>query len=63
MKKEGFLRCRAFLSVIKGVNMCSVATVGFDPEKLQPTTRCPPIFFLNSGRAPKKPLKSGRWNL
>ena len=44
MKKEGFLRCRAFVSY-QGREYEGVATVGFDPEKLQPTTPLPADFL------------------
>ena len=60
MKKEGFLRCRAFVTC-QGREYEGVATVGFSPEKLQPTTPLP-VDFWNFGKVPKKPLKSGHWN-
>lgn len=40
MKKEGFLRCRAFVTC-QGREYEGVATAGFSPEKLQPTTPLP----------------------
>ncbi len=44
MKKEGFLRCRAFVSY-QGHDYEGVATVGFSPEKLRPTTSLPADFL------------------
>lgn len=44
MKKEGFLRCRAFVTY-QGRQYEGVATVGFNPEKLQPTTTMPEDFL------------------
>ena len=44
MKKEGFLRCRAFVTC-QGREYEGVATVGFSPEKLQPTTPLPADFL------------------
>ena len=44
MQKEGFLRCRAFVSC-QGREYEGVATVGFSPEKLQPVTPLPADFL------------------
>lgn len=44
MKREGFLRCRAFVNY-QGRDYEGTATVGFDPEKLQPVTPLPGDFF------------------
>lgn len=44
MKKEGFLRCRAFVTY-QGRQYEGVATVGFNPEKLQPTATMPEDFL------------------
>lgn len=43
-EKEGFLRCRAFVTC-QGREYEGVATVGFSPEKLQPTTPLPADFL------------------
>lgn len=44
MKREGFLRCRAFVNY-QGRGYEGMATVGFNPEKLQPTTPLPDDFL------------------
>jgi len=59
MKKEGFLRCRAFVTC-QGREYEGVATVGFSPEKLQPTTPLP-VDFLEFWKSTKEAAE--KWAL
>ena len=60
MKKEGFLRCRAFVTC-KGVSMKAWLPSAFLLKNCNRPLRCPSTFW-NFGKVPKKPLKSGHWN-
>lgn len=60
MKKEGFLRCRAFVTC-QGREYEGVATVASLLRNCNRPLRCPSTFW-NFGKVPKKPLKSGHWN-
>lgn len=61
MKKEGFLRCRAFVSY-QGREYEGVATVGFDRRSYNRLLRCPPIFLILEEHQRSR-LKMWRWNL
>ena len=44
MKVPGFLRCKAVCK-INGQTYSALGTIGFSPEKLEPTTQCPADFM------------------
>ena len=44
MKMPGFLRCKAVCK-INGQTYSALGTIGFSPEKLEPTTQCPADFM------------------
>ena len=60
MKKEGFLRCRAFVTC-QGREYEGVVPSASLLRNCNRPLRCLPTFW-NFGKVPKKPQKSGHWN-